>query len=206
MRHRSPVASRMSKHQAVFQWTWGVDILQLQAESTDGGADNHFTTWLDFADLDGAAGAAGGFHVCLNHLRILLDPDQRLPLIEGEGDASASNPDARKPLRCSTGRPPGGFCTSRRYNSILPTGMSLCTGLPASRSSGALALKFSESCSRNADALNFPLPIQESHEKACVHTDGLALECSNPHREYRARRFNGGAIGRPSWRDDLATW
>ena len=57
----------------MFQWTWGGDILRFELNPTTGGTTMTFTTWLESPDLDVAAGAAGGYHVCLNQLRVLLD-------------------------------------------------------------------------------------------------------------------------------------
>ena len=68
----------------VFQWTWGGDILRFELKSTTGGTTMTFTTWLESPDLDVAAGAAGGYHVCLNQLRVLLDTGSAPSLVESD--------------------------------------------------------------------------------------------------------------------------
>jgi uncharacterized protein YndB with AHSA1/START domain len=68
----------------VFQWTWGGDILRFELKSTDAGTTMTFTTWLESPDLDEAAGAAGGYHVCLDQLRILLDTGSAPALVESD--------------------------------------------------------------------------------------------------------------------------
>jgi uncharacterized protein YndB with AHSA1/START domain len=68
----------------LFQWTWGGDILRFELKATDAGTTMTFTTWLESPDLDEAAGAAGGYHVCLNQLRVLLDTGSAPALVESD--------------------------------------------------------------------------------------------------------------------------
>ena len=82
----------------VFQWTWGDDILRFELNPTDGGTTMTFTTWLDSPDLDGAADAAGGYHVCLNALQLLLDTGSAPPLVESEEEARRLEPEYAKRL------------------------------------------------------------------------------------------------------------
>ena len=60
----------------VFQWTWGGDVLRFELRADDAGTTMTFTTWLESPDLEGAASAAGGYHVCLDELAV--SPGHRL--------------------------------------------------------------------------------------------------------------------------------
>jgi uncharacterized protein YndB with AHSA1/START domain len=71
----------------VFQWTWGGDVLRFELEGTDGDTTLTFTTWPESPDLAEAAGAAGGYHVCLEELRVLLEEGSAPPLIENDEEA-----------------------------------------------------------------------------------------------------------------------
>ena len=68
----------------LFQWTWGGDVLRFELEPDNRGTTMTFTTWLESPDRDGAASAAGGYHVCLDELTSLLDTGAAGPLIESE--------------------------------------------------------------------------------------------------------------------------
>ena len=81
-----------------FQWTWGDDVLRFELNPTDGGTTMTFTTWLDSPDLDGAADAAGGYHVCLSALQLLLDTGSAPPLVESEEEARRLEPEYAKRL------------------------------------------------------------------------------------------------------------
>ena len=83
---------------AVFQWTWGGDILRFELIPTDGGTTMTFTTWLEAPDLDGAADAAGGYHVCLDQLRALLDTGSVPSLEESDAAARRLEPEYAKRL------------------------------------------------------------------------------------------------------------
>jgi uncharacterized protein YndB with AHSA1/START domain len=82
----------------VFQWTWGGDILRFELARTDGGTTMTFTTWLESPDPEGAADAAGGYHVCLDHLGVLLDTGSAPSLIESEDVARGLQPEYAKRL------------------------------------------------------------------------------------------------------------
>lgn len=56
-----------------FDWTWDGDRLSFVLVETASGTRLEFTTWLGEPDPDAAAGAGGGYHVCLAELRALLD-------------------------------------------------------------------------------------------------------------------------------------
>jgi uncharacterized protein YndB with AHSA1/START domain len=71
----------------IFQWTWGGDILRFELETSDGDTTLTFTTWLESPDLDEAAGAAGGYHVCLDQLGVLLDTGAAPSLVDQDDDA-----------------------------------------------------------------------------------------------------------------------
>jgi uncharacterized protein YndB with AHSA1/START domain len=82
----------------VFQWTWGGDILRFELERTDGETTMTFTTWLESPDPAGAADAAGGYHVCLDQLGVLLDTGSAPSLIESEDVARRLEPEYAKRL------------------------------------------------------------------------------------------------------------
>jgi uncharacterized protein YndB with AHSA1/START domain len=84
---------------AVFQWTWGGDSLRFELEPTDAGTTMTFTTWLQSPDLDEAAGAAGGYHICLRALQLLLDTGSAPPLVESDEDARRLESEYAKTIR-----------------------------------------------------------------------------------------------------------
>ena len=71
---------------SVFEWTWGGDVLRFELTPRDGRTDLTFTTWFADADRGVVAGAGGGYHVCLDHLALLLD---------GGSGASLTDPSVR---------------------------------------------------------------------------------------------------------------
>jgi len=72
---------------AVFQWTWGDDVLRFELQDQSGETMLIFTTWLESSDPEEAAGAAGGYHVCLDELGVLLDIGSTPPLVDKDDDA-----------------------------------------------------------------------------------------------------------------------
>jgi uncharacterized protein YndB with AHSA1/START domain len=86
---------------AVFQWTWSGDILRFELNPTDGGTTLTFTTWLEAPDFDGTADAAGGYHVCLDQLRALLDTGSVPSLDESDAAARRLEPEYAKRLGIS---------------------------------------------------------------------------------------------------------
>ena len=86
---------------AVFQWTWSGDILRFELNPTDGGTTLTFTTWLKAPDCDGTADAAGGYHVCLDQLRALLDTGSVPSLDESDAAARRLEPEYAKRLGIS---------------------------------------------------------------------------------------------------------
>jgi uncharacterized protein YndB with AHSA1/START domain len=84
---------------AVFQWTWGGDILRFELKRSNGGTTMTFTTWLESPDPDGAAGAAGGYHICLRALQLLLDTGSAPPLVESDEDARRLESEYAKTMR-----------------------------------------------------------------------------------------------------------
>ena len=74
---------------SVFEWTWGGDVLRFELAPADGGTSLTFTTWLADHDPGAAANAAGGYHVCLEHLARLLDGDTHLALTDTDVQADA---------------------------------------------------------------------------------------------------------------------
>jgi uncharacterized protein YndB with AHSA1/START domain len=71
----------------IFQWTWAGDVLRFELEPSDGATILNFTTWLEAPDPNGAASAAGGYHVCLNQLGVLLDTGASPPLADRDDEA-----------------------------------------------------------------------------------------------------------------------
>jgi len=72
---------------SVFQWTWGGDVLRFELVDAGGSTTLTFTTWPEPPDPDGMARAAGGYQVCLEALRTLLDTGSARPLVDGDGRA-----------------------------------------------------------------------------------------------------------------------
>ena len=68
----------------VFQWTWGGDVVRFELASTTTGTTLTFTTWLESTARGDAASVAGGYHVCLDALRLLLDTGSAPPLVDGD--------------------------------------------------------------------------------------------------------------------------
>src|SRR5690606_25947301 len=66
-----------------FEWTWDTDVLRWELEEVDGGTKLTFTTWVA-PDETGTVSAASGYHVCLDHLEMLLDTGSATPLIDTE--------------------------------------------------------------------------------------------------------------------------
>jgi uncharacterized protein YndB with AHSA1/START domain len=84
---------------SVFQWTWGEDVLRFELNPADGGGTTMtFTTWLETPDLHVAASAAGGYHVCLDQLRALLDTGSVPSLLESDEAARGLEPEYAKRL------------------------------------------------------------------------------------------------------------
>jgi hypothetical protein len=73
----------------VFGWTWGGDDLRFELEPTASGTRLTLTTWVHSAEPDEAASTAGGYHVCLDALRELLETGAARPLVEADDDARA---------------------------------------------------------------------------------------------------------------------
>lgn len=67
----------------VFEWTWDTDRLRFELTAIEGGTILRFTTWIGDPqghgidgspdDITGTTSASAGYHVCLSHLRVLLD-------------------------------------------------------------------------------------------------------------------------------------
>jgi uncharacterized protein YndB with AHSA1/START domain len=73
----------------VFEWTWGGDVLRFELAPAGTGTSLTFTTWFADPDREAAANAAGGYHVCLDHLSRLLDGETGLALTDPEVQATA---------------------------------------------------------------------------------------------------------------------
>lgn len=76
----------------LFSWTWGGDLLVFELKPRTDGTTLTFTTWFASPDADGAADAAGGYHVCLDHLRTLLDTGSATPLADADVEARRWEP------------------------------------------------------------------------------------------------------------------
>lgn len=64
----------------VFEWNWSTDILRWELKESGGGTRLTLTTWLGEGDGD-LVNTAAGYHVCLDHLRTLLDTGSTTPLV-----------------------------------------------------------------------------------------------------------------------------
>lgn len=58
---------------SLFQWLWDTDLLRFELTPTPEGTRLVFTTWPESQDPDLLAGTAGGYHLCLAELAVLLD-------------------------------------------------------------------------------------------------------------------------------------
>jgi uncharacterized protein YndB with AHSA1/START domain len=58
---------------SVFQWTWDKDVLRFELSPAENGTRLVFTTWPESQDLEALADSAGGYHLCLAELAVLLD-------------------------------------------------------------------------------------------------------------------------------------
>jgi uncharacterized protein YndB with AHSA1/START domain len=74
---------------SIFQWTWGGDVLRFELASIAGGTHLTFSTWFADPDREAAAGAGGGYQVCLDYLARLLDGDTALALTDAGVQAEA---------------------------------------------------------------------------------------------------------------------
>lgn len=70
---------------STFAWTWGGDELTFELAPMDAGTRLTFTTWLE--DSEGTARTAGGYHVCFDKLRELLDTGSSRPLVEADAES-----------------------------------------------------------------------------------------------------------------------
>lgn len=73
----------------LFQWTWGGDVLRFELVPVADGTQLTFATWFADPDRAGAASAAGGYQVCLDHLARLLDGDTKLALTDADVQTEA---------------------------------------------------------------------------------------------------------------------
>jgi hypothetical protein len=55
-------------------------VLLWELAASDGGSRLTFTTWPDDPDLAGIVSSAGGYHLCLALLAVLLDTDAAPPM------------------------------------------------------------------------------------------------------------------------------
>jgi uncharacterized protein YndB with AHSA1/START domain len=67
---------------ARFGWTWGGDVLLWELAQVAGGTELTFRTWPEDPDLAAAVSTAGGYHLCLAELSLLLDTGTAPPMIE----------------------------------------------------------------------------------------------------------------------------
>lgn len=67
-----------------FEWTWGGDVLlwELAEVADPQGTELTLTTWPEDPDLAGIVSSAGGYHLCLAELSVLLDTGTAPPLTE----------------------------------------------------------------------------------------------------------------------------
>lgn len=65
-----------------FGWTWGGDVLLWELAPVDDGTELTFTTWPADPDLAGIVSSAGGYHLCLTELEVLLEVGSAPPMTE----------------------------------------------------------------------------------------------------------------------------
>ena len=65
-----------------FGWTWGGDLLIFELSAVADETELVFTTWLEDPDLAGIVSTAGGYHLCLAELTLLLDTGSAPPMTE----------------------------------------------------------------------------------------------------------------------------
>jgi uncharacterized protein YndB with AHSA1/START domain len=65
-----------------FGWTWGGDLQVFELVAVEGGTRLVFTTWPEDPDPAGIASSAGGYHLCLAELAVLLDTGTAPPMTE----------------------------------------------------------------------------------------------------------------------------
>jgi uncharacterized protein YndB with AHSA1/START domain len=65
-----------------FVWTWGGDLLIFELTATADGTELVFTTWPEDPDPAGLASSAGGYHLCLAELTLLLDTGSAPPMTD----------------------------------------------------------------------------------------------------------------------------
>jgi uncharacterized protein YndB with AHSA1/START domain len=65
-----------------FVWTWGGDLLIFELTATADGTELVFTTWPEDPDPAGLASSAGGYHLCLAELTMLLDTGSAPPMTD----------------------------------------------------------------------------------------------------------------------------
>ena len=65
-----------------FAWTWGGDELRWELSDLGAGTELTFTTWPADPDLAGLVSSAGGYHLCLAELALLLDAGTAPPMTE----------------------------------------------------------------------------------------------------------------------------
>ncbi|HEX8510509.1 MAG TPA: SRPBCC domain-containing protein [Propionibacteriaceae bacterium] len=82
----------------VFEWLWGGDRLRFELEPAENGTTLTFTTWLENHDLREAAGVAGGYHLCLDQLRLLVGAGEMPLLTDRDDEAHALEPTYRERL------------------------------------------------------------------------------------------------------------
>jgi uncharacterized protein YndB with AHSA1/START domain len=68
---------------AVFEWTWDADVLRWELKAIEGGTLLTFTTWLGDPDSN-VVNTAAGYHVCLDHLVLLLDHGSAPALMDAD--------------------------------------------------------------------------------------------------------------------------
>jgi uncharacterized protein YndB with AHSA1/START domain len=67
----------------VFEWWWSTDRLRWELDEVDGGTRLRLTTWLGPHGA-GTANTAAGYHVCLDHLTMLLDTGSAPALVDAD--------------------------------------------------------------------------------------------------------------------------
>jgi uncharacterized protein YndB with AHSA1/START domain len=68
----------------VFEWTWDTDLLRWELEPDGADTVLTFSTWFGEDDGEIVAGASGGYHICLDQLRELLDTGAVSPIDDDE--------------------------------------------------------------------------------------------------------------------------
>ena len=104
VRHRRADADRSDRGLGAasrFGWTWGGDLLIFELIAIGGDTQLVFTTWPEDPELAGLVSAAGGYHLCLAELTLLLDDGSAPPMTDVDEVAFRLTEEYRQHVRLS---------------------------------------------------------------------------------------------------------